>query len=280
MLDLSQELAARLQADVTRLALCWRVERMDGVALGFTTHDEAFTLDGLLYRPSPSFEPTQVDSKHGFAVDTMEVAGVLSGSAISSQDLGVGRFDDAQIDVFILDWSAPEVGQIPLRSGRLGDVRRIDQSFTAELRGRKQDLQRVIGGVFSPECRADLGDRKCRVTLRDFYRRGAVVSVTHNGLFRTDIVEADDYFHYGRLRFLSGGNAGIYREVKSDENRNITVVDPFPFPVEVGALLEVHAGCDKRFVTCRTKFSNTENFRGEPHLPGVDAVLDYPALPS
>ena len=68
--------------------------------------------------------------------------------------------------------------------------------------------------------------------------------------------------------------------MKGDENQNITVVDPFPFQIKAGDLLEVHAGCDKRFVTCRNKFSNVENFRGEPHLPGVDAILDYPGLPS
>lgn len=280
MLDLSQDFIARLQSEVTQLALCWRVERTDGVALGFTTHDVEFTLDGLLYRPSPSFEPTQVDSKSGLAVDTLEVAGVLLGSAINSLDLEVGRFDDARIDIFIVDWSDPELGQIPLRSGRLGDLRRVDQSFSVELRGRKQDLQRAIGGVFSPECRADLGDRKCRVTLRDFYQRATVVSVVNNASFQIDSVEADDYFHYGRLRFLTGGNAGLYREVKRDQGQEITVVDPFPFQVQVGDLLEIHAGCDKRFVTCRDKFSNVRNFRGEPHLPGIDAVLDYPGLPS
>ena len=35
--------------------------------------------------------------------------------------------------------------------------------------------------------------------------------------------------------------------------------------------------CDQRFETCRDVFSNTENFRGFPHLPGPDAVLAGPA---
>ncbi|MGD8326357.1 MAG: DUF2163 domain-containing protein [Sphingomonadales bacterium] len=280
MLNFPQEFADRLNAEVTRLAMCWRVERLDGVALGFTTHDVAFTLDGLLYRPSPSFQPTQVDSKSGFSVDTLEVAGVLSGAALRSLDLEIGRYDDARIDVFIVDWSSPESAQIPLRSGRLGDVRRIDQVFSAELRGRKQDLQRAVGGVFSPECRTDLGDRKCRVSLRDVTFQGTVTAVINNARFGISVVQSNDYFHYGRLRFLSGQNAGLSREVKSDQSQEITVFDPFPFAISVGDLIEVHAGCDKRFVTCQTKFSNVENFRGEPHLPGVDSILDYPGLPS
>lgn len=34
-------------------------------------------------------------------------------------------------------------------------------------------------------------------------------------------------------------------------------------------------GCDKRFETCKAKFSNTVNFRGFPHLPGNDAAYGY-----
>lgn len=35
--------------------------------------------------------------------------------------------------------------------------------------------------------------------------------------------------------------------------------------------------CDQRFETCRDRFSNVENFRGFPHLPGNDFVLSGPA---
>jgi hypothetical protein len=35
--------------------------------------------------------------------------------------------------------------------------------------------------------------------------------------------------------------------------------------------------CDKRFETCRDVFSNVENYRGFPHLPGQDFVLSGPA---
>lgn len=39
----------------------------------------------------------------------------------------------------------------------------------------------------------------------------------------------------------------------------------------------VAAGCDKRFETCGARFANRTNFRGFPHMPGVDAVLAGPA---
>jgi len=36
-------------------------------------------------------------------------------------------------------------------------------------------------------------------------------------------------------------------------------------------------GCDKRFATCRDRFSNTLNFRGFPTIPGDDFIGIYPA---
>lgn len=36
-------------------------------------------------------------------------------------------------------------------------------------------------------------------------------------------------------------------------------------------------GCDKRFATCRDRFSNSLNFRGFPTIPGDDFIGVYPA---
>ena len=39
-----------VDADLTTLAFCWRVERRDGVCLGFTTHDRDLAIGGLVYQ--------------------------------------------------------------------------------------------------------------------------------------------------------------------------------------------------------------------------------------
>ncbi|MBW6496728.1 MAG: DUF2163 domain-containing protein [Burkholderiaceae bacterium] len=46
MKTLSPELQAHLDEGTTTLALCWRISRNDGVALGFTDHDRALVFDG------------------------------------------------------------------------------------------------------------------------------------------------------------------------------------------------------------------------------------------
>lgn len=36
-----------LDGTLTTIALCWRVERRDGVAIGLTDHDRDLVIDGL-----------------------------------------------------------------------------------------------------------------------------------------------------------------------------------------------------------------------------------------
>jgi len=42
-----------------------------------------------------------------------------------------------------------------------------------------------------------------------------------------------------------------------------------------GTRVSVTAGCDKQFATCRGVFANAANFRGFPHMPGDDFVMQY-----
>jgi uncharacterized phage protein (TIGR02218 family) len=52
----------------------------------------------------------------------------------------------------------------------------------------------------------------------------------------------------------------------------ITLFLPMPFPIEVGDTLGLYAGCNKLISTCTAKFANWHNFRGEPYIPGPDAL--------
>jgi len=272
-------LAAHIAGDVTRLATCWRVRRQDGAVLGFTTHDRALLVDGALYRPSSGFTPTSVAESNRINVDNLDVAGVLSDSAISEADLAAGRYDQAEVEIFMVDWADPAGGRIWLRKGWIGEVTVRDGAFVAEVRGLMAPLQHAALSHYSPECRADLGDARCKVDLSAFMMETTVASVTDNRFFTSNALGvADKWFDYGVLRWLSGANAGLRVEVKSQTGDVIELRDAMNAEITAGDLFRLSIGCDKRFSTCKGKFGNAVNFRGEPHVPGTDAVLDYPGI--
>ena len=82
------------------------------------------------------------------------------------------------------------------------------------------------------------------------------------------------YFDYGKLTMTTGASAGLSAEVKVYSPGTITLQVQFPRGVQVGDTYTLVAGCGKRFTEdCVTRFANGINFRGEPHLPGIDQVL-------
>lgn len=263
-----------LQGELTTLAFCWRLDRRDGVALGFTSHDRDLLIGGMPYRAAPGMLPSAISLSDGFEVDTLDISGALSDAAIRDVDLAAGRWDGAAVRLFAIDWTDPAGQALPLARGELGDVEVRDGRFSAELRGPTALLERPVVEQTSPECRADLGDRRCRVDMagrRHVCRIAAVTDAV------TILIEqaAGDY-GYGRLRWIGGANGGLASAILTGDGTTIVLRDPPPFPARVGDHVEIAEGCDKAFATCRDRFANAANFRGEPHLAGNDLLTRYP----
>ncbi len=280
MPDVEIGLGAGLTGELTTLAICWQVVRQDGVALGFTTHDRPLRIGGMRYESAPGMAPSAVVSSDGLDVDTMDVAGALSADAITADDLGQGRYDGADVRLFMVDWHSPDAGGQPLARGTLGTVEAgtgPDAGFTATLRGPTAILTATRIETYSPECRAELGDWRCRVAMRGRVLRTAVTfsDGEYAGLGGVDAATAGDYVG-GRLRVLSGPLAGVERRILLAEADRLRLDEPMA--VAEGILVEVREGCDKRFSTCVTRFDNAVNFRGEPHVPGGDMLTRFGGL--
>ncbi len=261
---------------LTTIAFCWRLDRADGVAMGFTSHDRDLAIDGIVYRAAPGMLPSAISVSDGLEVDTLDVSGALSDAAITGTDLAIGRWDGARVRLFATDWTAPGAERLLLARGTLGDVSEADDAFTAELRGPTAMLERPAVEQTSPDCRAELGDRRCRVDLAGRTRIATVAAVEDAVLTIAGGGLAAGAFAYGRLRWLDGGNAGIAAAVLASDADSVTLREAPMMPVAAGTRVELREGCDKRFETCVARFANALNFRGEPHLPGNDLLLRYP----
>ncbi|MFT0860929.1 DUF2163 domain-containing protein [Ancylobacter sp. G4_0304] len=279
MKTLPPEFAAALAGGATTLARCWRITRRDGAVLALTEHDEDLAVDGTVFRAAGGVSGSETATQLGFAVDGGEMSAALTDEAMTEADLDAGRYDGAWVELLLADWSAP-VNFIALRRARIGEVRREDGRFVAELRGLAEALNVVRGRLFASSCDADLGDARCGVALAGgFTGTGGVSAVEGPALLRAGGLEsfAAGFFTQGRLTFTSGANTGVSVEVKTHAAAGgvvrLELWQRPPEPMMAGDPFTVTAGCDKRFATCRTRFGNALNFRGMPHMPGNDAVL-------
>ena len=257
---------------LTTLAFLWRVERSDGITLGFTSHDRDLTRDGLIYRAAPGMVPSAIHQSDGFDADDVELAGALASGAFTDADLRAGRWDGARLTVSAADWSDPAAEAIVLIRGSFGSVALRDGAFSVALRGATSVFDRPVSEETSPSCRASLGDRRCRVDLRGRARRVRAVAVA-DATVTLDAPAPDGIFSFGSLMWIDGPRAGIVERVLTSTGNSVTLAEPVAVPAPV--VVELHEGCDRQLSTCRDRFGNVANFRGEPHLPGNDLLTRY-----
>lgn len=279
MKQLPAGMRTHLATGATTLCWCWLVTRRDGTRQGFTDHDRDLSFNGVTYEAAAGFTASDLKDVIGLSVDNLEVSGAVSSGRLSEEELASGRYDDAKVEIFRVNWQ-DTAQRLLMRSGSIGEVRRDGTAFFAEIRGLAHYLQQPMGRLFQYTCDAAVGDRRCGVdlTAATFRGSGAVVSVRDARRLTVAGLDsfATNWFSRGLVSFTSGAAAGQSVEVKSHSVSGSvvtlelwTAVCPPPLP---GQTFVVTAGCDKHFGTCSAKYGNAVNYRGFPFMPGNDFV--------
>lgn len=268
-----------LERQVTRLALCWRLVRADGVQLGLTSADRPLVVDGLRYASAPGMTPSAVSAGDGLEADALAVEGAVA--ALGGDALEAGRWTGARVELFACDRAEPRE-RVVLATGTLGSVTiglgrgpLRGESFRAELLGPQAALDAVVVPRCSPHCRATLGDAACGVDMAGRTQDVAVAGVAGSVVtLAAPLADAERYAH-GRLRLLTGPAAGLDAEIAAADGGALTLDAPLRAAVPAETRARMWEGCDRRLSTCASRFGNAANFQGEPHVPGTDALLAY-----
>lgn len=276
MREIPEGLAAHLQQEATTLCRCWSLTRRDGEVLGFTDHDRPLAFDEINFAAVTGLEAAESASELGFAIGGGEVAGAFAATGLNEADLARGLYDDARVSVWLVNWADVEQ-RLLLETGFVGEIKRGDAAFTAEVRGLAKAFDEERGRLYLRACSADLGDARCGVTAVPV--EGVVASSDGRiGLTAPCLGSyPDGHFTGGRIVFTSGGNVGFATEIKRHAARDSEVAfqlwQAAPQPIEPGDAFTLTPGCNKSFATCRAKFANGVNFRGFPHIPGNDFIV-------
>lgn len=281
MSDPASAFRDHLEQACTTLCHCWRVDRRDGTAFGFTDHDRVLVINGQAYQPRSGFTQTEARETLGMAVDTVDVEGALTSADIDEDELAAGLFDGAEVTTLLANWNEP-TQHMTLRRAVIGKVVLADGRFIAELESMAASLDRPNGRYLRRECDARLGDGRCGVNLDAaiFRRDGFVVEIGAPGTVRVSGLAGAEagWFSFGEITWTGGALDGrkmtvIDHRASGSEAELVLAADE-RMPA-LGDSFSIVAGCDKRFRTCRAKFANQLNFRGFPHLPGNDAAYGY-----
>lgn len=243
MKSCSIALANHLKEPTTTITTMWKITRLDSNVYTFTEHDRDLTYQGLVYKSTGGFNKSSIKSTGTFSVDGMEVNGFLSDDTIPDDELRNGAFDYAEVEVFIVNYMDLSMGEMKMRYGHFGEVRSAPSGmFLVELRGLIQQLTSKIGETYVPECKADLGDHRCKVKLfPELYRSNTIYRAGDRVIFP---IEANDTyvptvaldvknhdFETDGLKPSNGFNDGWARDLTSAQIVSGTInLDPYLAP--------------------------------------------------
>jgi uncharacterized phage protein (TIGR02218 family) len=118
--------------------------------------------------------------------------------------------------------------------------------------------------------------------LARVWKGGVVTGVLNRSTFQFNSSPyPSHYFQYGKIKFLTGLNAGAVYDVR-DHLASVEGNPPYFMllevaanPIQVGDTFEATIGCPKIRNACQ-KFNNIDNFRGFPDMPTEERALATP----
>ncbi|MDN5248170.1 MAG: DUF2163 domain-containing protein [Wolbachia endosymbiont of Tyrophagus putrescentiae] len=259
---MSTALKSHLAEEVLTIAMCWKLKLADGKMMGFTDCDQDLNIDEIIYKSSRGFTAGSVTLNSSLKSDNLEITGILDSDDIKEEDVLAGKYDFAEVEIFLVNYTNLSQGTMNLHSGTFGKVILNNGRFIVEIRGISSKLERSIVDLYSPTCRAQFCDDKCKIDAKKFSKVSVVTDVVDDKRFKdTNLVEDDEYYKHGVVKF-----AEFEAIVKDYRNKMVTLFTAPPCKISVGDQYSILAGCDKTFLMCKNKFNNVMNFRGEPYI--------------
>src|SRR3954451_2990949 len=108
MRTIAPDFAAHLSRRATTLCHCWKLLRRDGAVLGFTDHDRDLAFAGTTFAAGTGLEAAEASAELGFAVGGGDVSGALVSVGITEADILAGRYDDAAVETWLVNWADPD----------------------------------------------------------------------------------------------------------------------------------------------------------------------------
>lgn len=162
MRQVSEALAARIESGAATMCHVWIARRRDGARLGFTDHDRDLLVDGITCHAASGWTTGVAETEMGLSPGSLAARAVLDDDQITRADVLAGLWDGAEVRLWQVDWTAPEL-RIELARATLSRLQWTGAEVVAELDGPLAALERVVGRVFSRDCDATLGDARCGV---------------------------------------------------------------------------------------------------------------------
>ena len=249
--------------------------------LALTDHDVDIVYGGVTFSSVVGIDASNIEGSAALDVDNLEVSGFLNAVGISESAVAAGLWDFAAVQVSRVNWRDLSMGEDKLKSGWLGQVSLGRNNFTNEVRGLTQKLQQTIGESYSPSCKANLFDSRCKVVATEgVWKFSSVTVAVVSDPARTfeggGLTQTTDFFTAGRVLW---DRRGQRRARQGDQvfhdgwHCDAAGADAPTRSQSVMSAPSTQAARSAGNSTASASSRTAKNHRGFPFLPGDDVTL-------
>jgi uncharacterized phage protein (TIGR02218 family) len=274
MRNLTLGQAAELSADLTALCRAWTITKKNGDVLRFTDHIHDLVIDGETYTATNSFAASATQLVGNSVASDTDLTVLLNDTGIPAEEVKRGLFSSAVYSLYVVPYTADPIEPILVLEGRISNTLMQDElAAVFTLTYETNRIGKAICERYTAQCRAGFGDERCKVNLAPLTFAFEVTGVTNGKAFSsTDLAAFPvDHFAQGTVLFTTGDNAGVRMEVIMSNAGAIFTLLPLPFVPTIGDEGTITRGCMHNVAAC-TAYGNLANYRGEPYVPGDDAL--------
>ena len=285
--------------NVLRFSRCWRITRTDGTNFDFTECNVPLTVGGgvgVTFHPAGGIETSAFQGQVDFEAGNAELRGIVSSDKITENDLRGGKFRNATVTEYLVDWANPHEGYFERREFLILTTKFGSEQWSAEMVEKTQFVEKPHGRVYGRNCGWKFRDSDtCGHTASNDSDSSAPISqasktissvVDTRKTFRISGLTGtyqDNDFQYGSVQFTSG-NAdlqGLILEIGkyTASTKEFQLNLPAPFDLTTSTVVTVTQGCPKTETACKNRFNNYVKFGGFPFIPGDNIVRIIPDAP-
>lgn len=275
MKNLTPAQRTSLSAGHQTLCKLWTIAAPSQTPLRFTDLDRDVTLGTDVYRASQGFDGSAIENKLGGTRGNLELAILLDTTLIPAAKVRAGIYDNAVVTCVLVDYQNTAAGTVPLFEGLVDGIGMPTRGGAVlRIRGSLNKSQRSLTEQYSPTCRADLGDSRCKVNVEAL----ALDITAQAGASRGEFVAPElvgspaNRFLLGTVVWSAGANAGTAQEVHTTTAAGLVVLlYRAPLVIQAGDAGRIYPGCAKTVAACKA-YGNIANMRAEPYVPGDDFI--------
>lgn len=255
-----------------------KIAALNGTTLGFNDLDYDIFYDSVLYKAMPGFDISSFDASVDLSVNNAQIRVLIEDERITPLMIEQGFFENALVDILIVDYTDLTQDPYIIGSGELGQVSGTDTEYTIELMSLENRLDKARSKKVSIFCEYDFGDVNCGINL-----------VSEGYVFSTTIAsKIDDYTYtlagsppfnasFGKGEFTSGEANTLTFNIFNQGGTQITLYERFPLEPTIGDSVDITAGCQKLPSSCKG-YNNFVNFGGVPQggnwVRGRDSIIN------